>query len=394
MDTFYFDFRDVFRAARIGLSSKKMWILFLCLVLAHVIYLVLGYVALLASGFSLQTIWQTYGLFPVAVADQFAWYSWAIFGLAVLLCLVVYLFGSAVVARISFQQLKGDEFFTAGEAFRFAKRHWKAAVVTPFSLLIIIAFVIFCGLVLGLVARIPYVGELGFSIFLIPIVLVSVCVILTGVVVVVSFVLSPAIVATAGEDTMETGIQNFSTLWSQPWRLVVYEAILNASAAVGFYILSLFTFSALVLVYWVCGLFMGPKMAHIASVAVQYLPACPFFQNFTQYFWCPKVAHWLPALPVPQKMGVTGGVAAVISGLSLILIMWAVVSYAWSTLAVGQAIIYLILRKKKDDENLLEREEEPEEEEERAEEPETKSEQTKGVKPRAEGESAEDTERT
>lgn len=360
MNNFYFDFRDVFRAARIGLSSKKMWVLFLSLVLAHIIYFVLGYVALLVSGFSLQTIWQNYGLFPVAVVDQFAWYSWVIYGFGVVLCVVVYLFASTVVGRITFQQLKGDEFCTAGEALGFAKRHWKAVVVSPFSFVLIIAFLIFCGLILGLVARIPYIGELGFSIFLIPIIFVSVFIVLLGVVAAFSFALGPAIVATTGEDTMETCIQNFSTLWSQAWRLVVYEAILKAITALGFYLFSLFTFTAVVLVYWVCGVFMGPKMSNIASIATGYLPACPFFENFTQYFWCPEVAHWLPALSFPQKMGVTGEIAAVISGLSLILIMWVVVSYAWSTLSVGQAIIYIILRRKKDDENLLEREEETE----------------------------------
>ena len=359
MNTFYFDFRDVFRAARIGLSSKKMWILFSTLVLAHMVYLTLGYIALLASGFSLQTIWNSYGLFPVAVADQFPWYSWIIFGGAVVLCLIIFLFASTIVARLTFQQLKGDEFCTIGEALRFSRRHWKAIVVTPFSFIVIIAFIIFCGLVLGLVARIPFVGELGFSIFLIPTAIVAIFVVFTGVVAIFSFALSPAIVATAGEDTMETGIQNFSTIWSQPWRLVVYEAILKASAAVGFYILSLFTFIALVLMYWICGLFMGPKMATIAGKAVGYLPtSCPFFENFAHYFWCPQFHHWLPPLPPPLRMGATGEIAAVISGLSLILIMWGAVSYAWSTFAAGQTIIYIILRKKKDDENLLDREEE------------------------------------
>ncbi|UCE20045.1 MAG: hypothetical protein JSV84_06800 [Gemmatimonadota bacterium] len=361
MDTFYFDFRDVFRAARIGLSGKKMWTLFLSLALAHFVYLVLGYLALLASGFSLQTIWGSYGLFPVAVVDQFAWYSWLLFGAAIILCIIIFLFASAIVARITFQQLKGDELCAFSEAYRFSKRHWKAVVVTPFSYIVIVAFIVLCGLILGLVARIPYVGELGFSIFLVPIVFVAIFIVFMAVVAVFSFILSPAIVATAGEDTMETGIQNFSIVWSQTWRLVVYEAILKATTAVGFYVLSLITFIALVLTYWVCGLFMGPKMAHIASKALGYLPAsCPFFENFTQYFWIPSLSPWLPTLPIPGKMGITGEISAIICGVSLVLVMWGVVSYSWSTLTAGQAIIYLILRKKKDDENLLDREEEEE----------------------------------
>jgi hypothetical protein len=356
MNDFYFDFRDVFRSARIGLSSKKMFVLFGSLILAHGIYFVLGYCALLASGFSLQTIWGSYGLFPAAVTDHFTWYSWVMYGAGVVFCLIVYLFASTVVGRITFQQLKGDEFCTAGEAMRFTIRHWKAVFVSPFSFILIVLFLMFCGVILGLVARIPFVGELGFSLFLVPTTFVAICVVLLGVVTLLSFVLGPAIVATTGEDTMETCIQNFSTLWNQPWRLVVYEAILDASAAVGFYIFSQFTFLALLLIYWICGILMGPKMINLAGAALQYFPSCPFFQNFTQYFWCPEAANWLPIISSSQGMGITGQIAGIIAGLSLIIMMWIVVSYVWSTLTVGQVIIYLILRKKKDDENLLERE--------------------------------------
>ena len=393
MDTFYFDFRDVFRATRIGLSGKKMWVLFLSLILAHFVYLVLGYFALLTSGFSLQTIWGSYGLFPVAVADQFAWYSWLIYWAAVVLCLIIVLFASAIVARITFQQLKGDELCAISEAYRFCKRHWKAIVVTPFSYVVIVVFIIFCGLILGLVARIPYVGELGFSLFLIPIVFVAIFVLGMALIAVFSFILSPAIVATAGEDTMETGIQNFSIVWSQTWRFVVYEAILKATTGVGLYTLSLFTFIALVLTYWVCCLFMGPKMAHIASKAIGYLPtSCPFFENFTQYFWAPQISHWLPILPLPGKMGLTGEIAAVICGFSLICIMWGVTSYAWSTLTAGQAVIYIILRKKKDDENLLDREEGEDETSMNLEETQEEPEGGGGVEPPSETESRTDNE--
>lgn len=384
MNDFYFDFRDVFRSTRIGLSSKKIWVLFLSLVLAHGIYLVLSYCALLASGFSPQTIWQSYRLFPVAVADQFSWYSWMIYGCGVVLCLIIYLFASTVVGKITFQQLKGDEFCTAGETIKFAIKHWKAVIVSPFSFILIVAFLIFCGLILGLVVRIPYIGELGFSIFLIPTTFVAIAVVLLGLVALLSFALGPAIVATTGEDTMETCIQNFSTLWNQPWRLGVYEAILKAITGIGFYIFSLFTFTALVLIYWVCGVFMGPKMASITSAALQYFPACPFFEHFPQYFWYPQAAHWLPVLPLPQKMGITGEIAGIISGLSLVLIMWVVISYAWSTLSVGQVIIYLILRRKKDDENLLEREEEDQEPDDFPEEDEAECEKSNADQPQPE----------
>jgi hypothetical protein len=100
---------------------------------------------------------------------------------------------------------------------------------------------------------------------------------------------------------------------------------------------------------------MGPKMAGLAGAALQFLPACPFFEDFTRYFWCPEAAHWLPAISPHQSMGASGQAAGVIAGVSLVIFMWIVLAYSWATIAVGQVVIYLILRRKKDDENLLER---------------------------------------
>ena len=358
MIDFNFDFRDVFRAARLGLSSKKMWVMLISLLSIHVIYFVFGYMALLLCDFSLAEIWHSFGLFPLAVVDQFSWLSWMAYLLGIVTCLIVYLFASTVVGRITYRQLRDDDFCTVGEAIRFTARHWKAALVSPFSYVLIVAFFAFCGLILGLVARIPWIGELGFSVFLVPVVFVAAFVALIGVATVLSFALGPAIVASTGEDTMETCIQSFSTLWSQPWRVVAYEALLKIMTAIATGIFGFFVFAALLLVYWICGIFMGPKLANIASVAIHYLPTCPFFQGIPRCLSIFQADSWLPVLPVTQTMGTTGQIAAVICGLSLVVIMWVPVSYAWSTLAAGQTIIYAILRKKKDDDNLLERTEE------------------------------------
>jgi hypothetical protein len=314
--------------------------------------------ALLLCDFSLAEIWHSYGLFPLAVVDQFTWLSWTAYVLGIIICLVIYLFASTVAGRITYRQLREDDFCTAGEAIRFTARHWKAALVSPFSYILIVAFFAFCGLILGLVARIPVVGELGFSIFLIPVVFVAAFLVLILVATAFSFALGPAIVATTGEDTMETCIQSFSTLWSQPWRMVAYEALLKIMTAVATAIFAFFVFLALLLVYWTCGVFMGPKLASITSAAIQYLPSCSFFRDMPSRLALLQIDFWIPVLPFAQKMGTTGQIAAVICGLSLIVIMWVIVSYAWSTFAAGQAIIYVILRKKKDDDNLLERPEE------------------------------------
>lgn len=376
MAELYFDFRDVFRAARLGLSGKKLWIQFLGLLIGYVGYLILAYVALLASKLSIGTIWATYHLFPVAVIDKFAWYSWVIYIVGIVFWLAVCLLAGNAVARVTYQQLKGDEFYSATDALKFARKNWKSILLSPLSLIGFIAFLIVCGIIVGLLGKIPYVGEFLFAIPVIFYFLVGIFVVFLGVVFLLSLALSPAIVATAEEDTLETVIQNFSTLWNQFWRLVVAEGLLGLIMFVGFYILSWGALYALLIVYRICGLgfLMGDKLNRIAGVAITYFPdrlgdlvvqkasvIFPFLpskSSFVELFWTPGFFS-LPKLQAATgPMNGTELVASVIAGISLFLIVIAVISYPAAIGTVGQALIYIILRKKKDDENLLERKEE------------------------------------
>jgi len=132
-------------------------------------------------------------------------------------------------------------------------------------------------------------------------------------------------------------------------------------------LLGAFTIAALWLVHWICGLLMGDSMVKLTSVALGYLPHFGFWSAL----W--TKLGWLPLREGAEITRTTVQVSGVIAGIWLALILGFVLSYGWTSWAVGQGIIYLILRYKKDQENLLERKEREEEEEERREE-ETKEE--------------------
>ncbi len=260
----HFDFRDVFRAARLGLSGKKMGVSFLGILVAYLFYLVLTYVALLASGIGLGTIWRAYRLFPLAMADKFVWYSWIIYGVGVFFAAVALLLAATAVAKISCQQLKGDDFYSMGDSKKFAAKHWKATILSPIGILGLIVFLLVMALILGLLGRIPYVGELGFSIISPLIFGGAFLTLFVGLVLAVSLILSPAIVGTTGEDTVETITQSFSTIWSQPWRFIVYQVWLAFTVSLSSYVFAIFTANALGLMQWFTRLFMGNKLAVMA----------------------------------------------------------------------------------------------------------------------------------
>ncbi|MFQ6617982.1 MAG: hypothetical protein ACE5QV_04760 [Fidelibacterota bacterium] len=435
MTKFYFDFRDVFRAPRLAFSGKKIWVQFVGFLAGFVVYLILAYLAFLADGWKFSYIWQEYHLFPTPFQETLSWYSWAIFIIGMIGWLVTLILSSTCVSKITYQQLKGDEFYSMGDSLKFLKKNWKAPLLAPLTLIIIILFFLILGEVFGFIGRIPYLGEIvfGFPVMTVLYFFTAVFVVFTAVVTVISIILSPAIVGTAEEDTMETIVQNFSSLWSQFWRLVTYEGILTGLIAAGLYILTLATYYGSLLIYQVFKLgfiivkipgidrAMGDKMTHMIGTSLTLFPSR--LVNFTAtkiaflINLLPKIELqvrnlgdliYIPKFAAPDFTASTPASLYTVAwgyvvGVLLFLLVFAVISYGATICTSGQTIIYLILRKKKDDENLLEREEEKDEEEEfKVEEPEKpreeekaeaeegKAEEEKGEEEKKEGSSEEE----
>ena len=60
----YFDVRDVFRAPRLALSGKKIWVTLVGLLTGWVFYFVMTYLAYVVSGREIAWVWNKYHLFP------------------------------------------------------------------------------------------------------------------------------------------------------------------------------------------------------------------------------------------------------------------------------------------------------------------------------------------
>ena len=231
----------------------------------------------------------------------------------------------------------------------------------------LIIFFLAVGALIGLLAKvIPYVGELGLAIiFGIPVLGAAVFTVFMVVVFLFSLILGPAIVATTGEDTFETVIQLFSTIWNEPWRLIVYQIVLKFTQVLAVGVLAWFTVKGLKLIHLVLGWPMGDKLDKLFASAAGLLPKFhfpilgegPLFPHFSA-LWA-NLSH-------PGPMVWTMDVAGIIIGI----------------FNAGQTLIYLILRLKKDEENLLERKEEEEEE---FKEEEEKEEEKKPEEKKAEG---------
>lgn len=386
MKKLYFDVRDIFSTPRIALSGKKIWVNLLGLALGWVVYLILSYLALLANGQTIVEIWKAHYFFPClfCINLPIAWYSWVIWGLGIILWVMTFLLSSLAVSRITYKQLKGDEFFSSGDSFKYVKKHCIAGIMGPISIILIVAFFIVMAIIAAWIARWPVLDIIFLGLPYLLYFFVSTFVVYTAVVFVTSILLTPAIVGSAEEDTMEVVFQSYSTLWSQPWRLVIYEALVGGLAFVATFIYGYALIFGYRLINFVFGTswLMGGKISRIIEHATSYVfgahsSLTPIISNISRIFTPASLGFAkLPALTTTET------ISTVLVTIALFIITGTVVSYLLTNISVGQTLIYVILRKKKDEEDLIERKDEDElkeeeEEEKKEEETTTEPEETK-----------------
>ena len=127
---------------------------------------------------------------------------------------------------------------------------------------------------------------------------------------------------------------------------------------------------------------MKDKLSEIIEGALGYLTVpSSILYFFSNIFPGIRFAYLVPEPGWGAGLNWSKGIAAFLIGITFILIIFVVVSYALATLSVGQTLTYIILRKKKDDENLLEKKTEEEEEEETRSKEEEKKEESKPETP-------------
>lgn len=353
----YFNFKDVFRAARLGFSPKKIWAFFCGLLLGLTVYNLFSYLAHAVMGRSFVDTWILFGLLPQPWVYDFNIVAWILWLHGVVGLGISYMLTAAVVARITAEQLSGNEFYETKEAVTFVKQGWKAVLGAPLVIVTFIAFLVLGGLVLGLWGRIPYLGELTVSALAIPIYLVCLFIVFLLAALLAALWYSPIVAGAAKSDTFDNLFEIFSTMTSQPWRLVVYSGLLKLVVLMGFGVFALFSYQAVMLSYKLLGVFMGERFLDLGAAAFNlYTP--PMVLNVmlgALQGWGFDQGLYLLNTP---SLNWSGHISAFFIGMSLNLVRLLVFSYAAAATVVGQTIIYGIIVMKRDDRNIFERQEE------------------------------------
>jgi hypothetical protein len=362
----HFNFKDVFRAARLGFSAKKIWVTFIGFLCAFIGYGILSYLAYLVAGIDIGQIWDTFRLVPMYPAE-WPWFSWLIYIVGVLWWICVSLFTGVAVSKITYEQLKGDDFYEIKEAIKFTFRCGKSTILAPLVLILFMAILIFMGIVLALILWIPYLGQLFFAVMAIPTFAVCMFILYLVIVTIVCFLIGPSIVGTTGNDTFDTLFESFSVINDQPWRFITYEVILHALVCLGMGILGLFAAKAIFLCHDVFAIIVPLEKldnifmnaAHYVKIALPPLYPESIHTMLIEYLDSIGMVNILfPGEYIPAYESWAGSISSFILGIIYYLIVLFVTAFGGAIYWAGNTLIFTVLVKKKDDKNLLEIKEE------------------------------------
>lgn len=362
--------QDVFRAGRLGFSPRKIGVAVKGIFYGALIYSILSYAALMVSGWQITEVWQQYRLIPSPfVQGNLNLIGLIIYVVACIVALFFYLVTLTAISKITFEQLKGDEFYEGREAWAFARKNWKGAFGSPIFLAIIIGVLLLVGFVMGLVFKIPHVGPVFIGLFSFPLIAGAFFIVYLTIVACVVLLIAPAVVAATDSDTFDTVFEAFSVINDQTWRFIVWQLLLLLTTIVCVFVFAYLAKTAIALTNLAISYWAGENWFVMWKNAKWYL----YMPNFFPLI----LAKWFPSLLFPQSPFVTEGIAkstligSFFLGGTFYLLAFIVLGYAISIQGSGQTLIYTILVKIKDNKNLLEEKEElfgeefEEEEEER-----------------------------
>lgn len=370
MKNLHFDFRDLFRSMRLGFSIQRIWTNGIGLLVSYLVYLIFTYASLLIGGYRFSSVWDKFGLLPCAYSFSPPWYSMGIYWIGFILSIFLILITNTAVSRVTYMTLRNELFYSWRQAFKFAAKKWVSILGALLTFIFIILLFIVGGLVMGLLGRIPFIGELGTSLLALFYIFGALVLLFVSAAFVVGLFLIPAIIATADEDALGSVFQSFSLTYNHPWRLIGYGLITGVLE-----LFSIFVFSWVLKIAYntfvkIFSVGMGEKFLVIKTHALHLVDQA-----------LPPVYGWMQKLPseigdclyLAQRATSTGSIPGVqaVSGFILaifiLFLVGIVFAYGEAVGNAGVTLLYIILYKKRESENLLEREDEELKEEEEEE---------------------------
>ncbi len=222
MDNFYFNYKDLFKAPRMAIGPQRISLAMLGLIISHIIYLFFTYLSIMIGGYSISGIWSQFGLFPCAYGFSLPFYSYIIYWIGIILAGYGLLLMSTAVSRAAYMHLRENLFYTWKQAIKFTKGKALSVAGTYITFLFLILPFIIGAIIMAIIGRIPWFGELLNAFATLPYIFAGMVLVFFTLSLLISFFFGPVIISTSEEDGFGAAVQSLHLTWGQPWRLILY----------------------------------------------------------------------------------------------------------------------------------------------------------------------------
>ncbi len=359
MEQFQFKFTDIFRVFRYGFSGRRIGLHLLGILLAYLIYEILVYLSLaFAGGSEVEMFWGSYGLLPVPplFETDFNPLTTGAMWIGLFAFACIFFLVSTMTSKITIEQLRGDVFYSVGDAYKFIKQKWQTVIGSFLTLPFLILLLLLIPVSVALLGKTPFLGRsilILASLFSPIAFVIGLLIAFLIAVFICSLFFVPAIVATTGADAFETIYQVFSIVWKQPWRLIGFGLLLFILKLILVPIWAIFCLAGFLIVLYPTYTLHTQYIQEAIGFADEWLGGT--LQKFTLLLFQDDVVIFgfdnTAQLPVAT---ISTTICAILLTLSLICIAGGIVAYLFSLASVGTTLIYIVIRRHIDGQNLIE----------------------------------------
>jgi hypothetical protein len=373
MDNFYFNYKDLFKAPRMAIGPQRISLATLGIIVAHVVYLVFTYISIMLGGYSISAIWTRFGLFPCAYGWSLPFYSYILYWIGLIVTGYILLLMSTAVSRAAYMHLRENLFYTYQQALKFTKGKALSVAGIYVTFLVLILPFIIGAIIMALIGRIPWFGELLNAFATLPYIFAGMVLVFFTLSLFVSFFFGPIILSTSEEDGFGAAVQSLHLTWGQPWRLITYGVTIFLLEIFGILFFA-FTLKIGLIIYSI--LFM-PLMHSLAPMLDNALRLIQLSLG--------AIHGWIVSLlgetgskifylkqnyaALQMQLPLSTEVSSYVVYIFLLIAGYMTVGYGEAVANTALVISYVIFDRKLTDTNLLTRKDSEIEEEEESEEP-------------------------
>jgi hypothetical protein len=345
-NSFAYNFKSVLQSPIMALKAKKIFVASFFLLLALVLFYLFTWLAFLINDTFAPKPQFILGIIPVINIGFHGFLPAFIFYFGLVLTFLAPTLGILGCAAIDFEKMRGNHFFSAGQAIRFSFSRLKQMLLSWIGIALFIGFIVLLAFIVGLITRIPYLGEILYSLFFFfPSFVIAMFTVLALFVLILSYLVMPvAVAADQKAETFNSILESFSTLIRQPVRWTLYTLYSFIAAKIAGFIYAYFAFRAIQFLILTTSWGGGEKINNIITSGLSHLPLQSGLVSAT-FSLFPGFNIHINRLAAGTA---DNSIAGYIMAISLFLIFLSIWGYIISVIASGQAAAFAVIKKIRD----------------------------------------------